>query len=168
MCSVSVSVVRSIVVIIEVPAIHVIDKSIAVIINSVVGCLPRIHPNICSKVRMGDVDARVDDPNNNISRSCCNFPCLWCVDVRICRASRLPVIIQSIKSPERWVVWRFLYLDWKIRFNEELLVVVSGPIDNVRGVDSGCLQSEERRANGISMPSGIASKVRQALATSFT
>ena len=91
MSSVSIrnAVVNSIVVVDEIPAIDVIDVSVAVIVDTI-RYLVRIHPDIFIQIRMRNLYAFIDNPNDNTARSCeVVIPRLFRIgSPGICRSSR--------------------------------------------------------------------------------
>jgi len=49
----------------KIPAIYVINKTIAIIINAITGNFTRINPKPTSQVRMRKINARIDMPDDN-------------------------------------------------------------------------------------------------------
>src|SRR2546423_15378625 len=50
----------------EVPAMHVINITVAIVVNAIAGDLARVGPDVGGEVFVGDVDAGIDDGNNHV------------------------------------------------------------------------------------------------------
>ena len=63
------TIVNRLVVVEKVPAVDVIDPTIAVVIDSIVGHLPWIDPNVLLQVRVAHIDPLVDHRHDHLARS---------------------------------------------------------------------------------------------------
>ena len=84
-----------IVIINKVPAAHIVNIAVAVIINPVPGGFARVDPTIRCQVRVGVINARVNDPHDYAwtpGKPRC--PGFHRVDIRSGRASCLATIVQ--------------------------------------------------------------------------
>src|SRR5512139_4178020 len=62
----------------EIPAVYIIDESVAVVIAAVARHLATVGPHIASKIWVAAVDSRVDDGDDD-SVAAGNVPCRRCV-----------------------------------------------------------------------------------------
>ena len=76
----------------EVPTIAVVDKSIAVVVNSIASNLVRVNPDVVIEVAMADVDSGINHGNNNAVTAVPSLPSFGGVH-RI----QIPVEIAPIK-----------------------------------------------------------------------
>jgi hypothetical protein len=81
--AVPVQVARDGVAVVEVPAVHVVDEPVAVIVDRVAGDLPRVHPQVRRQIRVGRVDAGVDHSDDRAGRADGDVPGVGRVDVRV-------------------------------------------------------------------------------------
>src|SRR5205814_8544457 len=56
-----------IVVVCKVPSIDIVDKAVAVVVDSVAGNFAGIGPDICGQVRMSNIDAFIDYSDDDAS-----------------------------------------------------------------------------------------------------
>ena len=85
-----------IVIIIKVPPIDIIHKSITIIINAIIGCFPRIWPHVWQKIFVIIVNAGINNRNENLDASRVDIPCVCNVYVSIRGTACLSGIIQAI------------------------------------------------------------------------
>ena len=78
----------------EIPAVNVVNKSIPIVINSVAGNLARIRPDVRLQVRMIYVNAFVNHSDDHVAAPCSRVPCGLGVDVRARSAATLPGVLE--------------------------------------------------------------------------
>ena len=88
----------------KIVAEDIVHKSIAVVIDPVIGDLSRILPHVGSQIRMIVGDAGVDHPNDHVGAAGGDIPGFRRIDINICRADRpidgLPGIVKAPKRAE--------------------------------------------------------------------
>ncbi len=75
-------------VVVEVPAVDIIDVAIAVIIQSVAGNLPRIGPDLPGQVSVVDIHSGIHDGDENLRQALHEGPALRSIDIHV-RDSRI-------------------------------------------------------------------------------
>ena len=98
-------VVHGVAVVVEkIVAVHVVDEPVAVVVDSIAGNFPGIGPDIGRQIAVGIVDARVDDPHDDIRATGRDFPSLGGIDVGVGRSAGLARIVHPIESPHLRIV----------------------------------------------------------------
>ncbi len=83
---------RIAIVIDDVDAVHIIDITIAVVINSVAGNLIGVHPHLISQLLMRVADACVDDRHQHIRGTGAHLPRLGRADID----ARAPAVLARV------------------------------------------------------------------------
>lgn len=79
----------------EVPAVDVVDESVVVVVEVVVGDFAGIGENVGGKIGMGHVDARVDDGDDDVVGAGGEIPGAGGVDVGVGRAAVLAGVFKT-------------------------------------------------------------------------
>ena len=80
------------IVVTEVPAVHVVDEAIPVVVDPVTRDLARVSPDLRYEVGMPEVDAGVHDPDERRRRSLLDIPGLGEIDVGVARILDRPLV----------------------------------------------------------------------------
>ena len=93
-----------IVVIGEIPSVYVIDISVVVVVNPVVGNFIRVGPDVVYEVFVGIEYPCVNYPDNHVARAGMTFPYFGGVNVGISRTIILANVVQSPEIAKAWIV----------------------------------------------------------------
>src|SRR5262249_31070117 len=88
----------------EVVPVDVVDETVAVVVLAVPGDLTRVGPDVGGEVRVGVVDAGVEDGDQGAGRPGRLVPGFRRVDVRVRGAARLAGVVEAPKVPKGRVV----------------------------------------------------------------
>ena len=97
---------RIVVVVVEVPAVHVVQEAVLVIVDAVAGDLARVGPDVGRQVGMRVVDAAVDDADDDRTIAGGDRPGGLGRDVGPGKTARLTAVVQSPQERVALVVRR--------------------------------------------------------------
>ena len=88
----------------EVPAVDIIDKPVAVVVDTVTGNLSRVPPHVCGQVRVTVVDASIDHGHDHSPRAGGHVPCFGRVDVSVSHTTGLSGAVEPPEPREGRIV----------------------------------------------------------------
>ena len=95
---------RIIIIISKIPAVHIIDKAISIIVFAITRNLSGVFPHIALQIRMFIIDSSVDDGYNHAWRTFGDLPRFGCLNFRHCPLV-FPVWIIGSCTVTNYVVW---------------------------------------------------------------
>ena len=99
------TVINGVVVVIEIPAVDVVDIAVVVVVDHVAGHLDRIHPDVQRQIGVGDLNALVDHPDHHGGRArhACGPGCLGAATVLVGGAARAESrrAVGAVHAPQR-------------------------------------------------------------------
>ena len=87
------------VVIEEVVAVHIVDQTIVVVVNAVVGDFPGIRPHVSGKILVAIVDARINHRHHNIDRAGRPVPRFHSINIGI----KCPAVLPGVLHPPQLI-----------------------------------------------------------------
>ena len=126
---------RVAVVVREVPAVHVVDETVAVVVDTVARDLAGIGPHIGGQVGMDVVDPGVDHRHPHVLAAGGDVPRGWGVDVGSRRASGLPEVQEAPELSELGIVRCLFHVIDEVGLDELHLGVVLVAADRL--LDAG-------------------------------
>ena len=103
----------------EVPAMHIIDEAVAIVVQSIARNLSGVVPDVVGEVRMGVVDARVHQRQQDVVAPGADVPALLRADVRAGSPLGLPSVVQAPLPVEFRVVREHRHLDQVVGLDVE-------------------------------------------------
>ena len=88
---------RVAVVVDKVIAMDIVDEAITVVIDAVARNLTRVGPDVGGQIRVGVVDAGVDNTDDDIPRTGAHLPGFRRVNIGICCAAALTGVVQAVQ-----------------------------------------------------------------------
>ena len=67
----------------EIPSVHVVYKTVVVVVDAVPRDFSRVGPDVIGKIGMADIQTRIDDAHNDLRRPLFIVPCFRAVDINI-------------------------------------------------------------------------------------
>ena len=113
----------------EVVPVDIIDKPVAVVVDTVPGDLARIRPDVRHQVGVRVVNASIDYANDNVDTACGDIPCFGRVNVRIGRPARLTGVVHSPQLGKVGVIRDCLNRKDGIRLEISNVRIGSEPVD---------------------------------------
>ena len=77
----------------EIPAMHIVNVTVAVVVKAVVRHLAGVHPRLRRQIVVPIIDARIDDGDDDVRAALLNCPCLWQSCQREVPLLRIPRVI---------------------------------------------------------------------------
>ena len=139
----------------EVPAHHVVDEAVAVVVDAVAGHLAGIAPGVGREIRVVVVHAGIDDGDNHAARASGRVPRLRRVDIGIDDAARLSGVVEAPELAARWIVGSDGGRDREIGLDIAHACRPCGPAEHVLCRCSGGGQRIEAFTQGSGMPRWI-------------
>ena len=88
----------------EIPAVHVVDEAVAIIVDAVARHLARVAPHVRGEVGMAVIDARVDHRDDDRAGPGRDIPGPCGVDVGARDPTGLPGVVEAPEASERRVI----------------------------------------------------------------
>ena len=138
----------------EIPARHVVDEAVSVVVDAVTRHLTRIAPGVRGQVWMVVVHAGIDDGDNDAARPGGRVPCLRRVNVGIDDAARLSGVVETPELATRWIIRCDGGRDREIGLDVAHAGRPRGPAEHVLRRCPGGGERIEAFAQGSGMPRG--------------
>ena len=114
----------------KVPATNIIDITIVIIIDTIIGNLTGVTPDITDDIFMVIVQTGIDHRNDNIAAGLC-IPGFRCINIGIGSATSLTGIVQAIKLGKAWIIGNGCCSDNIVWFCIEYLAVAAQAGDGI-------------------------------------